>query len=58
MKSEPIKFFTEAEVARRYRITRPTIRKMRDEGKIDFIRVGKSIRYPEHVIEGILKKEA
>ena len=52
------KWYTEQEVAHRYRLSLPTLKKMRDAGEIDYIRLGKSVRYPEHVIDGILKKEA
>jgi len=50
-------FFTEKEVAKQLRVTLPTLFAMRKQGKIDFIRVGKNIRYPLHVFNGKLKAE-
>jgi len=48
-------FFTNREIAKVLRVTLPTLKKMRDKGQIDFIRLGKNIRYPKHVYQGILK---
>ncbi len=48
------KFYTEKEIAKRLRISLPTLGKLRKDKDIDFIMVGNSIRYPEHVFNGIL----
>ncbi len=48
------KFYTEKEIAKRLRISLPTLGKLRKDKDIDFIKVGNSIRYPEHVFNGIL----
>jgi excisionase family DNA binding protein len=48
-------FYTEKEIAKRLRVTLPTLRSMRIQGKIDFIRFGRIIRYPDHVYQGKLK---
>jgi len=50
------KFYTEKEIAKRFRVTVVTLCKLRKKGEIDFIRVGNSIRYPAHVFDGIMKK--
>lgn len=49
------KFYTEKEIARRLRISLPTIGKLRKDNLIDYIRIGNSIRYPEHVFNGIMQ---
>lgn len=54
-KQEPIKFYTEKEISERFRITTVTLHKMRKSNKIDFIQIGGSIRYPQHVYDGIMK---
>lgn len=48
------KFYTEKEIARRLRLSLPTIGKLRKDNLIDYIRIGNSIRYPEHVYNGIM----
>ena len=49
------KFYTEREIARRLRISLPTLGKLRKKNEIDFIKIGDSIRYPDHVFNGIMK---
>jgi excisionase family DNA binding protein len=48
------KFYTEKEIAKKLRISLPTLGKLRKDKGIDFIKVGNSVRYPEHVFNGIL----
>jgi excisionase family DNA binding protein len=49
------KFYKESEIAKRLRISLPTLGKLRKKNEIDFIKVGDSIRYPDHVFNGIMK---
>lgn len=49
------KFYKESEIAKRFRISLPTLGKLRKKNEIDFIKVGDSIRYPDHVFNGIMK---
>lgn len=49
------KFYTEKEIARRLRISLPTLGKLRKENQIDYFKIGTSVRYPEHVFHGIMK---
>jgi excisionase family DNA binding protein len=49
------KFYTEREIAKRLRISLPTLGKLRKKNEIDFIKVGDSIRYPDHVFNGVMK---
>ena len=48
------KFYTEKEISKRLRITIQSLCKLRKNNNIDFIKVGNSVRYPEHVYNGIL----
>ncbi len=48
------KFYTEREIAKRLRISLPTLGKLRKENQIDYFRIGTSVRYPEHVYNGIM----
>lgn len=48
------KFYTEKEISKRLRITIQSLCKLRKNKDIDFIKVGSSVRYPEHVYNGIL----
>ena len=52
-----IKFYTEKEISERFRISQVTLHKMRKANKIDFVKIGGSIRYPQHVYDGIMKKK-
>ena len=47
--------FTEKEISKRLRVSTVTLHKMRKSNKIDFIQIGGSIRYPQHVYDGIMK---
>jgi len=49
------KFYTEREIAKRLRISLPTLGKLRKENQIDYFKIGTSVRYPEHVFNGIMK---
>ncbi len=49
------KFYKESEIAKRLRISLPTLGKLRKKNEIDFIKIGDSIRYPDHVFNGIMK---
>jgi hypothetical protein len=48
------KFYTEKEISKRLRITIQSLCKLRKNNDIDFIKVGASVRYPEHVYNGIM----
>ncbi len=48
------KFYTEKEISKRLRITIQSLCKLRKNNDIDFIKVGASVRYPEHVFNGIM----
>lgn len=48
------KFYTEKEISKRLRITIQSLCKLRKNNEIDFIKVGASVRYPEHVYNGIM----
>lgn len=48
------KFYTEKEISKRLRITIQSLCKLRKNSDIDFIKVGASVRYPEHVYNGIM----
>jgi len=50
------KFFTEKEVAKKLRISLVTLGKLRKQTQIDFIKIGNSIRYPEHVYNGLMQR--
>jgi len=52
-----IKFYTDKEISQRFRISSVTLHKMRKSNKIDFVKIGGSIRYPQHVYDGIMKKK-
>jgi len=52
---ENSKMYTEKEISKRFRVTTVTLHKMRKTNKIDFIKIGGSIRYPQHVYDGIMK---
>lgn len=49
------KFYTEREIAKRLRISLPTLGKLRKENQIDYFKIGASVRYPEHVFNGVMK---
>ncbi len=48
------KFYTEKEISKRLRITIQSLCKLRKNNEIDFIKVGASVRYPEHVYNGVM----
>jgi hypothetical protein len=48
------KFYTEKEIAKRFGITIQSLCKLRKNNEIDFIKVGASVRYPEHVYNGVM----
>jgi excisionase family DNA binding protein len=48
------KFYTEREIAKRLRISLPTLGKLRKNNQIDYFRIGNSVRYPAHVFNGIM----
>ena len=50
------KFYTEKEIARKLRISLVTLGKLRKQAQIDFIKIGNSIRYPEHVYNGLMQR--
>lgn len=50
------KFYKESEIAKRLRISLPTLGKLRKKNEIDFIKIGNSIRYPDHVFNGVMKR--
>jgi hypothetical protein len=50
------KFYTEKEIARKLRISLVTLGKLRKQTQIDFIKIGNSIRYPEHVYNGLMQR--
>jgi len=52
---ENSKMYTEKEISKRFRVSTVTLNKMRKTNKIDFIKIGGSIRYPQHVYDGIMK---
>jgi len=54
---DSIKFYTDKEISQRFRISSVTLHKMRKSNKIDFVKIGGSIRYPQHVYDGIMKKK-
>lgn len=47
--------YTEKEISKRLRVSIVTLYKMRKTGKIDFIQVGGTIRYPQYVYDGIMQ---
>jgi hypothetical protein len=49
------KMYTEKEISKRFGVSKVTLHKMRKANKIDFIQIGGSIRYPQHVYDGIIK---
>ena len=51
---ENSKFYTEKEISKRLRITIQSLCKLRKNNEIDFIKVGESVRYPEHVYNGVM----
>ncbi|MDP1728023.1 MAG: hypothetical protein Q8M15_14655 [Bacteroidota bacterium] len=57
MKTNIIKWKTGNEVLKALRIpARSTLKKMRDSGKIDFVKIGeRKILYPDWVLSGLLK---
>jgi hypothetical protein len=48
-------YYSEKEIAKRFKVTVVTLCNMRKAGKIDFIKIGNSVRYPQHVYDGIIK---
>lgn len=52
---ESNRLFTEKEISKRLRVSTVTLHKMRKANKIDFIQIGGSIRYPQHVYDGIIQ---
>ncbi len=49
------RLYTEKEISKRLRVSTVTLHKMRKAGKIDFFQVGGSIRYPQHVYDGVMQ---
>ncbi len=47
--------FTEKQISKRFGVSTVTLHKMRKAGKIDFIQIGGSIRYPQHVYDGVIQ---
>jgi excisionase family DNA binding protein len=51
-------FYTTKEISKRLKVSDVTLCNLRKAGKIDFIRVGNSVRYPQHVYDGIMQLDA
>lgn len=49
-------FYNTKQVAQKFRVTKATIKNLVVQNKIDSIKIGNSIRFPEYVMRGILKK--
>jgi hypothetical protein len=50
-------YYSEKEIAKRFKVSTVTLCNLRKAGKIDFIRIGNTIRYPQYVYDGIIKKQ-
>jgi hypothetical protein len=50
-------FYTEKEISKRFNVSIVTLCNLRKQGKIDFLKIGGSVRYPRHVYDGIMKSE-
>jgi hypothetical protein len=57
MKDSNNQYYSEKEISKRFKVSVVTLCNMRKAGKIDFIRVGNSVRYPQHVYNGIMQLE-
>ena len=51
-----LKFLTVAEVAAQMRVSKMTVYRLVHSGELEAIRVGRSFRVPEHVVEAYLSK--
>jgi excisionase family DNA binding protein len=51
-----LKFLTVAEVATQMRVSKMTVYRLVHSGELEAIRVGRSFRVPEHVVEAYLRK--
>lgn len=51
-----LKFLTVAEVAAQMRVSKMTVYRLVHSGELEAVRVGRSFRVPEHVLEAYLSK--
>lgn len=51
-----LRFLTVAEVATQMRVSKMTVYRLIHSGELDAVRVGRSFRVPEHVVETYLSK--
>ncbi len=51
-----LKFLTVAEVATQMRVSKMTVYRLVHNGELEAVRVGRSFRVPEHVVEAYLSK--
>lgn len=51
-----LRFLTVAEVATQMRVSKMTVYRLIHSGELEAVRVGRSFRVPEHVVETYLSK--
>ncbi len=51
-----VKFLTVAEVAMQMRVSKMTVYRLVHNGELEAVRVGRSFRVPEHVLEQYLSR--
>lgn len=51
-----LRFLTVAEVATQMRVSKMTVYRLVHSGELEAVRVGRSFRVPEHVVEAYLNK--
>ncbi|MEO6473364.1 MAG: helix-turn-helix domain-containing protein [Aeromicrobium sp.] len=51
-----LKFLTVAEVAAQMRVSKMTVYRLVHSGELEAVRVGRSFRVPEHILEAYLSK--
>jgi len=51
-----LRFLTVAEVATQMRVSKMTVYRLVHSGELEAVRVGRSFRVPEHILEAYLSK--